>query len=364
MKRILILTLCLIIGLTTATARKKHQPSPQSGGVGGGLSGYYFLQATRAETGFAYVGQLQMPEGFIGSGANSAALQLCWSLTSPWSIPDKPDNETARYIFRFECTNNTYGLTGENLYSIQNLGYQRYLMFPGALYVCAPTSTTPKHLFAVRESEVLDDGFTIEFPTSDKYSCLHPSRDVNSVVKWSADEEHSHWRLIPVSDDFAQEAFRIFNPAAESATLPHEEGRICETPLGVTTDNILDAIVSKYPDQKVFVMLWNTWDDNSSIMFERMKSVRRSLKVNGVQLVFITDETSSVYDWIEQAKELEGDHYRIPSFEGTRFMGEPIEVVPTMAAYNPAHGRWVIEHGNTIYTATPSINNILNHLEE
>lgn len=362
MKRILILTLCLIVGIVSTQARKKRQPAPEPQGAL--PAGYYFLQTTRSETGFAYVGQVQMPEGVVGSDANSAALQLCWSLTSPWSIPDKPDCETARFIFRFECTNNTYALTGERLYSIQNLGYQRYLMFPGGLYFCAPTSTTPKHLFAVRESEVLDDGFTIEFPTSDKYSCLHPSRDVNSVVKWSADEVHSHWRLIPVSDDFAQESFRIFNPAAESATLPHEEGRICETPLGATTDNILDAIVSKYPDQKVFVMLWNTWDDNSSILFERMKSVRRSLKVNGVQLVFITDETSSVYDWIEQAKQLEGDHYRIPTFVGTRFMGEPIEVVPTMAAYNPAHARWVIEHGNTIYTATPSINNILNHLEE
>lgn len=360
MKRILLLTLCIIIGLATATARKKPQPRLLRGDL---EAGYYCIQTSRTETGFAYVGQLQMPEGFRNSEANGAALQLCWSLTSPWSIPEKPDSETARYIFRFEPTNTSYNKTDEHLYSIKNLGYQRYVQFPWhGLYICATTTTQPECLFGVRKSERLAGGYTIEVVNSDKYRFLHTSRDVNSVVKWTEDELPSHWRLIPVSDDFAEEAYRIFNPKAESAILPHEEGRICEAPTEVATANVLDTIVASYPDQKLFVMLWNSWDSNSVDMFERTKSIRKSLKLQGVKLVFITDETSSIYDWIEQVKELEGDHYRIPTFEGTRFQGETIEVVPTMAGYN--HGRWIIEQGNTVYTARKSINNILNHLEE
>lgn len=386
MKRILLLTLCLIVGLTTASARKKKAvPStpttttstPPDGGSWRG-AGYYFLQTTRSETGFAYVGQVQMPEGIRGTYTNSDALRLCWSFTQPWSIPEKPDRETARYIFRFEpVPNMTYSDDGNNepYYSIQNLGYGRYVTFPEGLYLALPTATTPHNsLFLIRPSKMLEGGFTINFTTG-IYTCLHTSRDVNTVVEWDEKELASHWRFIPVEEAYAQEAFRIFNPLTQSSVIPTEDGRICETPTTVpaaspagstevTPATVLDAILSQYRGQKTLLVVWNAWDRNSQEVFERTKSMRKSLQAKGVKLIFVTDETTSVYDWLDQVKELGGDHYRIPTFAGTRLGGAPLEVVPTMLITNTDHTDYAITPGCTGYSTTESIGVILNFFEE
>lgn len=365
MKRILLLTLCLIVGFTTATARKKRQPAPEPQGAL--TAGYYFLQTTRTETGFAYVGQVQMPEGIRGTYTNSDALRLCWSFTQPWSIPEQPDRETARYIFRFEPVSNmAYSDDGksEPYYSIQNLGYGRYVTFPEGLYLALPTATTPHNsLFLIRPSEMLEDGFTINFTTG-IYDCLHASRDVNTVVEWDNKELASHWHLIPVDDAYAQEAFRIFNPLTQSSVIPTEDGRICETPADVTTATILDAIVSQYRGQKTLLIVWNAWDRNSQEVFERTKSMRKSLQAKGVKLVFVTDETTSVYDWLDQVKELGGDHYRIPTLAGTHLGGAPLEVIPSMLITNTDHTDCAVTLGCTGYNTTESIGIILNHFEE
>lgn len=385
MKRILLLTLCLIVGLTTATARKKLQPPPEPQGVL--PAGYYFLQTTRTETGFAYVGQVQMPEGIRGTYTNSDALRLCWSFTQPWSIPEQPDRETARYIFRFEqVPNMTYsdGDVSEPYYSIQNLGYGRYVTFPEGLYLALPTATTPRNsLFLIRPSEMLEGGFTINFTTG-IYDCLHASRDVNTVVEWDAKELASHWRIIPVDEAYAQEAFRIFNPLTQSSVIPTEDGRICETPTTWTPEaapvtepatvpeasaevipaTVLDAILSQYRGQKTLLIVWNAWDRNSQEVFERTKSMRKSLQAKGVKLVFVTDETTSVYDWLDQVKELSGDHYRIPTLAGTRLGGAPLEVIPSMLITNTDHADYAVTLGCTGYSTTENIGVILNFFEE
>lgn len=376
MKRILLLTLCLIVGLTSASARKKKAtPSspttststPLDGGSWRG-AGYYFLQTTRTETGFAYVGQVQMPEGILGTYTNSDALRLCWSFTQPWNIPEQPDRETARYIFRFEqVPNMTYSDddgNNEPYYSIQNLGYGRYVSFPEGLYLALPTATTPHNsLFLIRPSKMLEDGFTINFTTG-IYTCLHTSRDVNTVVEWDEKELASHWRFIPVEEAYAQEAFRIFNPLTQSSVIPTEDGRICETPTEVTPATILDAILSQYRGQKTLLVIWNAWDRNSQDVFERTKSMRKSLQAKGVKLVFVTDETTSVYDWLDQVKELGGDHYRIPTLAGTRLGGAPLEVIPIMLITNTDHTDYAITPGCTGYSTTENIGVILNFFED
>lgn len=305
------------------------------------LSGYYVLSSARTDVNAMYVGQVQMPIGFQGSHDIEDAFHACWK--RGWSLPDEPDSETARYIFRIEPTRHpSNGKPQPGHYSIQNLGYGRYLKLPGALFHACPTTTMPEETFEILPSDKLAGHFTLHGCMVDTInavhedgsigyimqtsiiSYLHPSADVNSVVQWSSDEIPSHWRLIPVSKAYADEAFRIFNPKAESPQIRMEEGHICEAP-DVRPEELLSAIVSRYAGSPVFAFIWRGQRDASedSYFCENMtdymlhaSGMLNTLRENGVKLVFVTDESMPVYDWLEIVKITEGDHYRVASLDG------------------------------------------------
>lgn len=284
------------------------------------FSGYYVLSSARSESNAMYVGQLQAPIGFVGSDDFKNALQVCWRRN--WSLPEKPDRETARYIFRIEpsATNPSTDATEAPSYTLQNLGYSRYVRHAAKLYHPCPTTTTIEDAYDIQPSDSIEGAYTLgskNLHMEQKY--LHASNDVNSVVMWIMDGPGSQWRLIPVGEDYAQEAYRIFNPLYESPKLNLNHGHICETP-EAEPDAVVDSIVSLYNGEPVFVFVWKK-HNSSAEYFEEMtqdfmahsEGTFQVMREYGLKLVFITDETFPVYDWLEIAEATEGDHYRVPS---------------------------------------------------
>lgn len=318
------------------------------------LSGYYVLSNTRSENNAMFVGQVKMPIGFVNSDANDFALHACWERF--WTFPDEPTSEVARYIFRIERARSSRRLKRQpNEYTIQNLGYGRYLMLPHDLYHACSTSTMPEETFLIAPSDSLSGHYTVQgtkkvssnvlyskevrygdgtyiststlsendtllgkhliengytaTPLNQTY--LHASNDNNSVVRWSSDELASHWRFTPVEEAYALDAFEIFNPKAETSEIELPQGHICEAP-DAAPDHILDSIVSRYRGTPLAVFMWNGEDTDIRQWAEHMRGTFKLIDDVGGKSIFITDETTSVYEWLDLVKSIGGEHYRIP----------------------------------------------------
>lgn len=331
------------------------------------LSGYYILSNPRSENNAMYVGQVKMPLGFVNSEANEFALHACWERF--WTIPDVPTSEVARYIFRIERAHSSRRLKRQpNEYTIQNLGFGRYLMLPYYIYHAAETTTLPEETFLISPSDslsgyytlqgtkkvisiytyskdaehegstykqtvtipatdslglqLLNNGFTI---TSGDQNYLHASNDINSIVRWSSDQHASHWRLIPIDEAYAREAYEIFNPKAETSEITLPQGHICEAP-DAAPEHVLDSIVSRYRGIPLAVFMWNGEDTDLSEWAEHMRGTLKLIDDLGGKSIFITDETTSVYDWLNLVKSIGGDHYRIPRLHVQEIDGPRIKV--------------------------------------
>ena len=322
-------------------------------------AGYYMLTNQRTPNNAMYVGQVQSAPGFVSSTDNLNALQVCWRRY--WTLPEVPDRETARYIFRIEqCA--------DSLYTLQNLGYNRYVRMPSGIYHACPTTTTPEEKFEIKPSMLFEDYYTLHGTSANSiYSYVHASNDLNNVVEWERDSEASHWRIIPVEEAYAQEAYRIFNPYHESAELSTRPGHICDAP-DVASEALADTIVSLYKGQPVFVFAWKNPDasdpfhvNEAKFFFEHALSTFQIMRESGVKMVFITEENFPIYDWLEIVKTTEGDHYRVPSLENFTF-GKKTNYGSTYALFN-SEGR--LRHIGassdfplTIYTILPSLENL------
>lgn len=321
-------------------------------------AGYYMLTNQRSTENAMYVGQVQSPTGFVSSTDNLNALQLCWRRF--WTLPEVPDRETARYIFRIEqCA--------DSLYTLQNLGYNRYVRMPSGIYHACPTTTTPEEKFEIKPSTLFEDYYTLHGTSANSiYSYVHASNDLNSVVEWEYNSDASHWRLIPVEEAYAQEAYRIFNPYHESAQLSTNPGHICDAP-DVTSEALADTIVSLYKGKPAFVFAWKNTEDpdfyvqQTKYFFEHARSTFQIMRESGIQLVFITDEDFPIYDWLEIVKINEGDHYRVPSLAEFTFT-DNTNFGSTYVLLNSEGGRRVIgvstDFDLTIYTILADLENL------
>lgn len=378
MKKIfpLLALLCAVLAFARCAAPKQD------------LCGYYVLSNPRTESNAMYVGQVKIPSGFSNTESNDYALQACWERS--WTLPTQPDAETARYIFRIDrpAASRRAARRQPNDYTIQNLGYARYLQTPELLYRPVCTTTTPcdtfeilpsdllrshytlrgkrsvaKRFYAVREhygerrsgrhSKTLADttgynliakGFTV---TQMDDSYLHASNDLNTVVRWTADISPSHWRLNPVPEAYALDAFRAFNPKAETSLIDLPQGHICAAP-DVSPAQLLDSIISRYQGSWVYLVT-----SNAALGAHSSESARGLLKTVGElggKIVFVSDESASVYDWLEFVKACGGDHYRVPTLpESASEVTEQMPYVAHHYVYD-ALGvcrRHTIQKGNT-----------------
>lgn len=368
------------------------------------LSGYYILSNPRSESNAMYVGQVKMPLGYVNSDANDFALHACWERF--WTFPDVPTSDVARYIFRIERARSTRRLKRQpNEYTIQNLGYGRYLMLPYYIYHAVETSTVPEETFLIAPSDslsgyytlqgtkkvhsfytyskdaehegstykqtctisdadtllgrqLLENGFTI---TSGDQIYLHASNDINSIVRWSSDEHASHWRLTPIDKAYARDAYEIFNPKAETSEIPLPQGHICEAP-DAAPEHVLDSIVSRYHGTPLAVFMWNGEDTDLSEWAEHMRGTLKLINDLGGKSIFITDETTSVYDWLNLVKSIGGDHYRVPrlhvqEIDGPHISAESAETGETILEPCPVFWNYIFDaEGRSIYANAASAN--------
>lgn len=366
MKRYFTITLCLIVTCLSLSAKTKvtNTEYPIA-------AGYYFLQTPRSESGFAYVGQVHMPSTVVARDDNNDLYRLCWSLERGFTIPEHPNCNTAAYIFRFipdGAMRDTLNVKanireiqpGADLisysqshtpividhpgYHIQNLGTGRYIMSPEGIYHAARTSTTPEEYFYVRRSEMLQDGFTIRGGNPCKklegMAYLHSASDVNAVVNWGDFEQPSHWRLIPVSEEYAMDAFRIYSPqhqAEEDITSP---GKVCNAPTNadgtpLASSGIIPAIVRQYLGQPVCLIVWSGNNGFSYSAIDRTRAYMHGIKGKGVKVVYVTDEGTDIYRWLNLIKVIDADHYRVPSLQGYK-VGDAINgTIPAIYTFDP-----------------------------
>lgn len=322
-------------------------------------SGYYVLSNWRTPKNAMYVGQVQVPIGFTGSNDNLNALQVCWQRSMV--LPDEPNRETARYIFRIEqCA--------DSLYTLQNLGYGRYVKMPKGIYHASPTTTTPEEKFEIKPSPRFEDHFTLRGASVHwPFAYLHASHDINSVVEWTDDSDASHWRITPVEEAYAQEAYRIFDPYHESTQLPTTPGHICDLP-EAAPEAVVDSIYSSYKGKPAFVFVWKKpknagayFEKEAKEFMEHASNTFQIMRESGVKMIFITDESFPIYDWLEIVKTTEGDHYRVPSLMDFTFTGET-NYVCTYAVLNADSSFHLIAHSDdfphTIYTVLTSLEDL------
>lgn len=366
MKRYFLIALCIATTCLSLSAKPKvtNKEYPIA-------AGYYFLQTTRSESGFAYVGQVHMPATVVARDDNNDLFRLCWSLERGFTIPEHPNCNTAAYIFRFipdATARDTLNVKanireiqpGADLisysqsrtpividhpgYHIQNLGTGRYIKSPEGIYHAARITSTPEEYFYVRHSEMLQDGFTIRGGKPCKklegMAYLHSASDVNAVVNWGDFEQPSHWRLIPVSEEYAMDAFRIYNPQHQAEEMLTTPGKLCNVPTNadgtpIQPSDIIPAIVGQYSGKPICLIVWSGNNGFSYSAIDRSRAKMRSIKEKGVMVVYVTDESTDIYRWLNLVKGIDADHYRVPSLQDYRVGDDINGTIPAIYTFDP-----------------------------
>ena len=114
----------------------------------------------------------------------------------------------------------------------------------------------------------------------------------------------------------------------------------------VSGDDVLPALLSRYPDRPVLMELWATWDGASHEAHRKMIPLCEYLMEQGVAVVSVVDDTSNLQDWNEMLRSTPGDHYRLTREQFRVLLRfAPEDGVPAYLLFGPDHSSAVFYVG-------------------
>lgn len=60
-----------------------------------------------------------------------------------------------------------------------------------------------------------------------------------------------------------------------------------------------------------------------------------SIKGKGVKVVYVTDEGTDIYRWLNLIKVIDADHYRVPSLQGYKVGDATSGTIPAIYTFDP-----------------------------
>ncbi len=91
------------------------------------------------------------------------------------------------------------------------------------------------------------------------------------------------------------------------AATPEEVKR--ETPKYDKVENVLEAIMAKYPEKTIFVDFWATWCVPCVRAMETIKPLKPWMEENGIVKVYLSLPSSDAAKWESMIGDIGGEHY-------------------------------------------------------
>jgi thiol-disulfide isomerase/thioredoxin len=79
----------------------------------------------------------------------------------------------------------------------------------------------------------------------------------------------------------------------------------------VENEKLMETILEKYRGKVVFVNFWKVWDTPCLDAMKTILPVKEELQAKDIVFLYITGETSSIFEWIKKTPEIHGEHYRL-----------------------------------------------------
>ncbi len=82
-----------------------------------------------------------------------------------------------------------------------------------------------------------------------------------------------------------------------------------ETPKYDNVENVVEAIVAKYPGKTVFVDFWATWCVPCINAMKAMEPLKPWMEENGIVKVYLSAHNSDAAQWESMIGDIGGEHY-------------------------------------------------------
>ncbi len=103
----------------------------------------------------------------------------------------------------------------------------------------------------------------------------------------------------------------------------------------VAPENILQTILDRYKGKAVLIDIWATWCGPCLAGHEAMKPIKKQMKGQNVQFVYVTSPTSPLATWQKMINIIDGDHFYLTREQYNYILEKyKSEGIPTYAIYN------------------------------
>lgn len=127
----------------------------------------------------------------------------------------------------------------------------------------------------------------------------------------------------------------------------------------VAPENILQTILDKYKGKAVIIDMWATWCGPCCAGHEAMKPMKKQMKGQNVQFVYLASPSSPLSAWQNMINDIDGDHFYLTKEQYNYLLKAYKSVgVPTYVIYN-TRGEQTYEH-----IGYPDVNQIGEEIEK
>ena len=97
-------------------------------------------------------------------------------------------------------------------------------------------------------------------------------------------------------------------------------------------DRILETIVADHKGKPIFFDFWTTWCGVCLEAIEEMKSIKQKIIDKGVEIIYITEDSSPKATWAEMLPDIGGKHYYLPQ-EAVKALGKKYDILELGEGY-------------------------------